>query len=85
MLPPPSSGDIYFDIEGYPLIDGGLEYLFGVYSGAQSDARFDEFWAHQFFVGENPPTEAILQLYLKKALKDVKLKITDVSCISRRR
>jgi predicted RecB family nuclease len=28
-LPPPHEGDIYFDMEGYPLIDGGLEYLFG--------------------------------------------------------
>lgn len=46
LLPPPSSGDIYFDIEGYPLVDGGLEYLFGVYSESQGKTRFDEFWAH---------------------------------------
>jgi hypothetical protein len=45
----------------------------------QWDDRNDEFWAHQFFVGENPPTEAVLQLYLKKALTDVKLKITDAA------
>ena len=29
LLPPPSPLDVYFDMEGYPLVDGGLEYLFG--------------------------------------------------------
>ncbi|MDP3506572.1 MAG: helicase, partial [Candidatus Melainabacteria bacterium] len=28
-LPPPSPHDIWFDMEGYPHIQGGLEYLFG--------------------------------------------------------
>ena len=28
-LPLASSLDVYFDMEGYPLIPGGLEYLFG--------------------------------------------------------
>ena len=29
LLPPPSSGDVFFDIEGYPLEKDGLEYLLG--------------------------------------------------------
>ncbi|MBX9695805.1 MAG: TM0106 family RecB-like putative nuclease, partial [Cyanobacteria bacterium] len=29
LLPPASVNDVYFDMEGYPLMDGGLEYLFG--------------------------------------------------------
>ncbi len=28
-LPPPSAGDLFFDIEGDPFFDDGLEYLFG--------------------------------------------------------
>src|SRR4051812_519524 len=37
LLPAPSAGDIFFDIEGYPYFEssGGLEYLWGVeYGGA---------------------------------------------------
>ena len=30
------------------------------------DDRNDEFWGHQVFVGENPPTEAVIQFNLKK-------------------
>ena len=29
-LPPDHSADVFFDIEGYPLVPGGLEYLLGV-------------------------------------------------------
>ncbi|MGR9902774.1 hypothetical protein ACUOGF_22945, partial [Escherichia coli] len=29
LLPPKSALDIFFDMEGYPHIEGGLEYLFG--------------------------------------------------------
>jgi uncharacterized protein len=29
LLPPESPNDVCFDIEGYPLVDGGLEYLLG--------------------------------------------------------
>ena len=36
-----------------------------------------EFWGHQFWVGENPPNEAIINLYLKKTIGDLKLRITD--------
>jgi hypothetical protein len=41
------------------------------------DDKNDEFWGHQYFVGENPPNEAVIQYYLKNAAKDVKLKVTD--------
>ena len=26
-LPPPTKGDLFFDIEGFPFVEGGLEYL----------------------------------------------------------
>ena len=29
LLPPHSDFDVFFDIEGFPLIEGGLEYLWG--------------------------------------------------------
>jgi predicted RecB family nuclease len=31
LLAPGDPADVYFDMEGYPLVAGGLEYLFGVY------------------------------------------------------
>ena len=49
MLPAPDDGDIFFDMEGDPLVsDEKLEYLFGIYgrlSGA-ADPEFRPFWAH---------------------------------------
>ena len=47
LLPPASPNDIFFDIEGYPLIDGGLEYLWGAtYFDADGSRAFKDFWAH---------------------------------------
>ncbi len=44
LLPPASPGDIFFDMEGYPLVKGGLEYLFGALS--LNDGLFHDWWAH---------------------------------------
>jgi predicted RecB family nuclease len=46
MLPPPSRSDIFFDIEGYPFFDDGLEYLFGVTYLENGHAVFRDWWAH---------------------------------------
>jgi hypothetical protein len=56
--------------------------LFSIPTGVQmrsKDDRNDEFWGHQFFAGENPPTDAMIQFYLKKAVGRVQLKITDAA------
>ena len=45
-LPAPSPGDLFFDMEGDPLVSGGLEYLFGIYEEAKGVPRFDAIWAH---------------------------------------
>lgn len=45
-LPPPSQHDIFFDMEGYPLIDDGREYLFGAYAGDDDGFHFYDWWAH---------------------------------------
>jgi predicted RecB family nuclease len=42
LLPPPSTGDLFFDIEGDPFAgDAGLEYLWGV---LDTRGRFTPFW-----------------------------------------
>lgn len=42
LLPEPRPGDIFYDIEGDPHYEGGLEYLHGIWCGGQ----FRAFWAH---------------------------------------
>ena len=47
ILPPASPNDIFLDIEGYPLVEGGLEYLWGAaYYDARGSRAFKDFWAH---------------------------------------
>lgn len=45
-LPRPSEGDMFFDMEGNPFEEGGLEYLFGVYFFDDGRPVFRCFWAH---------------------------------------
>lgn len=46
LLPPASPLDVYFDMEGYPLVDGGLEYLFGVTYVEDEEPQYRDWWAH---------------------------------------
>ena len=47
LLPPHSALDIFFDIEGFPYEEGGLEYLWGAtYFNPQKQRDFKAFWAH---------------------------------------
>ena len=48
LLPEPSPGDLFFDIEGDPFWspERGLEYLFGVLWRDHGEPRFRAFWAH---------------------------------------
>ncbi len=45
-MPEPAEGDMYFDMEGNPLEEGGLEYLFGLYVINDGKEEFIAFWAH---------------------------------------
>ncbi|MEP7153950.1 MAG: TM0106 family RecB-like putative nuclease, partial [Nitrospira sp.] len=47
-LPPDHSSDVFFDMEGYPLVAGGLEYLFGACTrnGQPGSWEFRDWWAH---------------------------------------
>jgi len=42
LLPEPQPGDLFYDIEGDPHFEGGLEYLHGIWF----DGQFRSFWAH---------------------------------------
>ena len=48
VLEPYHPADVFFDMEGYPLVAGGLEYLFGVCArNAKLDSfEFKDWWAH---------------------------------------
>lgn len=47
LLPPQSPNDVYFDLEGYPLHDDGLEYLWGAtYFDENNERQFRDYWAH---------------------------------------
>lgn len=45
-MPEPNPGDMFFDMEGDPLEEGGLEYLFGLYLFDDGKWVFKGFWAH---------------------------------------
>jgi uncharacterized protein len=47
-LPPAEAADVFFDMEGYALIPGGLEYLFGVWARSNTTRalEFRDWWAH---------------------------------------
>jgi uncharacterized protein len=47
LLPRPSAGDVFFDIEGDPFYEParGLEYLFGVVTLEDGEPAFRSFWA----------------------------------------
>ena len=47
-LPAPDAADVFFDMEGYPLVPGGLEYLFGACTVDEATGRlvFHDWWAH---------------------------------------
>lgn len=45
-MPKPAEGDLFFDMEGDPLYEGGLEYLFGVFWMENGEQRFRGFWGH---------------------------------------
>ncbi|MEE4540182.1 MAG: TM0106 family RecB-like putative nuclease [Erythrobacter sp.] len=46
LLPPPDPADLFFDLEGDPLEDGGRDYLWGIHfrDGGRPDFRFQ--WGH---------------------------------------
>ena len=58
LLPEPQPGDLFYDIEGDPHYEGGLEYLHGVWF----DGHFRAFWAHDH-AAEGKALEALLDFF----------------------
>lgn len=46
LLPEPDDGDIFYDIEGDPFYEDGLEYLHGVWFENGGIGVFQDYWAH---------------------------------------
>ncbi|MFQ3451759.1 TM0106 family RecB-like putative nuclease [Bradyrhizobium sp. UFLA01-814] len=46
LLPKPDPADLFYDIEGDPFYEGGLEYLHGIWFSSSGHSRFEDFWAH---------------------------------------
>ena len=46
LMPEPDAGDIFYDIEGDPYFEGGLEYLHGLWHLDHGECVFRAFWAH---------------------------------------
>ena len=44
-LPEPNQGDLFFDIEGDPLYEEKLEYLFGIFFISSEKEEYKSFWA----------------------------------------
>ncbi|MBW8826915.1 MAG: TM0106 family RecB-like putative nuclease [Acidobacteria bacterium] len=72
-LPPPSKGDLFFDMEGDPwAIDGlGIEYLWGV---TEADGTYHAFWAHEP-AAEKRAFEDTVDLFLDRLAIDPEMHV----------
>src|SRR4051812_5244541 len=43
------------------------------------DDRNDEFWGHAYFIGENPPPDAVIQYDVKRTVPNMKVRISDAT------
>lgn len=69
-LPPPSAGDVFFDIEGDPYVgDRGLEYLFGVTEVTDSRPQFHAFWGHDQ-IGERIAFQSVIDTFTDRLRGD---------------
>ncbi|GAC1345152.1 MAG: TM0106 family RecB-like putative nuclease [Candidatus Dormibacteria bacterium] len=74
-LPPPSPGDLFFDMEGDPFVEeGGLEYLFGVTDVADGSPRFQALWGHDR-AGEKAAFEGLIDLIMARLERDPALHV----------
>ena len=71
LLPPPTPGDLFFDIEGDPFWTParGLEYLWGIVELDRGTPRFLAFWAHDRDA-ERRAVEAVIDLIRDRLARD---------------
>ena len=66
-------------IQEYAAAQAATVQLFSVPTALQwksMDNRNDEFWGHQTFIGENPPTEAVISFHVKTPPQALLLRIS---------
>jgi predicted RecB family nuclease len=69
-LPPPSPGDVFFDIEGDPYVgERGLQYLFGVTEVVDGRPEFHAIWGHDP-AGERRGFEAVIDMFTDRLAED---------------
>jgi predicted RecB family nuclease len=62
VLPPPSDGDVFFDLEGDPYVGaGGLEYLWGWWTAGSG---YEYVWAH-----DGPAERSALERFVDRVLE----------------
>jgi hypothetical protein len=69
-------------IQEYSAAQNADAKLFSVPTGLEwktKDDRNDEFWGHQYFLGENPPNDAVVQYFLKSPMSDLSLRVSDAT------
>ena len=73
-------------IQEYAAAQAASVRLFSVPTALQwkaMDNRNDEFWGHQTFIGENPPTEAVISFHVKTPPQALLLRISSGSRVIR--
>ncbi len=78
-MPKPSPGDLFFDIEGDPFYEGGLEYLFGVVSleegeGSSAEPHFEAIWGTDRAM-EKSAVEQFIDLVVERRMRWQDLRI----------
>ena len=68
LLPQPDAGDLYFDMEGDPFYEDGLEYLFGVSSFEDGERAFRPFWGHDR-AGEREAFEGFIDFVMERRVR----------------
>ena len=65
LLPAPNAGDLYFDMEGDPFYEQGLEYLFGIWApvGEGEAYGFRPIWANDH-IEEKAAFEELMRLFI---------------------
>jgi uncharacterized protein len=77
-LPPPSAGDLFFDIEGDPYaFEDGLDYLFGI---LDTDGGFQAIWSQDVtgefsLLGERDAFERFIDLVMERLAADPKMHV----------
>jgi uncharacterized protein len=73
LLPAPSGGDLFFDIEGDPFWEPGrgLEYLWGI---VDTDGAFRPYWAHDR-VQERRAVEGVIDLFRERRAADPEMHV----------